>query len=89
MSTREGWNKAARTAARLLLLSACLTFHSAWARDTNLPPPVTLTEPDEAELATHGHYTNKDGTLVHSPAKTVDGNMPAGSHHGGVATWMN
>ena len=35
--------------------------------------------PNEADLQTHGHYVNKDGQTVHSPAKTVDGAVPAGA----------
>jgi len=35
--------------------------------------------PDEADLQTHGHYVNKDGQTVHSPAKSVDGKVPSGA----------
>jgi hypothetical protein len=36
-------------------------------------------EPNEADLQTHGHYVNKAGQDVHSPAKSVDGQVQAGA----------
>jgi hypothetical protein len=48
-------------------------------------PPITApaapkkAEPNEADLQAHGHYVNKDGQVVHSPAKSVDGKTPAGA----------
>jgi len=33
-------------------------------------------EPNEAELATHKHYTNKAGQDVHAPAKSKSGKAP-------------
>lgn len=36
-------------------------------------------EPDEAQLLSHRHYRAKDGHEVHSPAKTVHGEVPAGA----------
>jgi hypothetical protein len=34
---------------------------------------------NESDLQTHGHYVNKDGQTVHSPAKSVDGAVPVGA----------
>lgn len=36
-------------------------------------------QPDEANLNSHGHYRNKSGQDVHSPAKTTNGSVPAGA----------
>lgn len=44
----------------------------------NSSPDVSA-QPDEAELTSHGHYVNKYGQGVHSPAKTVSGRVPAGA----------
>lgn len=35
--------------------------------------------PDESALIEHGHYTNKQGREVHSPAHTKNGKAPAGA----------
>lgn len=40
------------------------------------PVAPKKTEPNEADLQTHGHYVNKAGQAVHSPAKAVDGKVP-------------
>ena len=42
-------------------------------------PAPKKAEPNEADLQTHGHYVNKAGQDVHSPAKSVDGQVPAGA----------
>ena len=36
-------------------------------------------EPDEAQLLSHRHYRAKDGADVHSPAKSVGDQVPAGA----------
>ena len=36
-------------------------------------------QPDELALVEHGHYKNKSGEDVHSPAHTKDGKVPAGA----------
>lgn len=36
-------------------------------------------ETDEAQLTSHRHYTNSDGYDVHSPAKSLNGQVPAGA----------
>jgi len=42
-------------------------------------PPSYDESPNEAQLVEHGHYTNKKGQDVHSPAHTKDGKAPAGA----------
>lgn len=36
-------------------------------------------DPNDAELTSHRHYTNKDGHVVHAPAKSTTGQVPAGA----------
>jgi hypothetical protein len=36
-------------------------------------------EADEAQLLSHRHYTNHDGQVVHSPAKSTHDQVPAGA----------
>lgn len=54
-----------------LLLTCSLAFAKA--------PPTFQPEPDEAQLVEHGHYKNKSGQDVHSPAHSKDGNLPQGA----------
>ena len=76
--------------APLLLVMAALAFSSplqargskaykaspaASAASAAVPP----TAPDEATLIEHGHYVNKSGAVVHSPAHTATGAPPAGA----------
>ena len=49
---------------------------SASAASTVGPAPAT---PQEPQLVEHGHYTNRSGAVVHSPAHTVTGHAPAGA----------
>ncbi len=44
---------------------------------SSIPPRADA--PPEAELVEHGHYINKGGTTVHSPAHSVTGQAPAGA----------
>jgi hypothetical protein len=73
-----------RTLLTTLLLAASLVA-PAFAQ---LAPPASAptvpaapkkAEPNEADLQTHNHYVNKAGQDVHSPAKSVDGKVPAGA----------
>jgi Protein of unknown function (DUF3761) len=50
-------------------------FLSLGARADTPPPP----QPAESQLVEHGHYTNKDGVDVHSPAHTKTGQPPPGA----------
>ncbi len=44
---------------------------------SSIPPRAEA--PPEAQLVEHGHYTNKSGAVIHSPAHTVNGQVPAGA----------
>jgi hypothetical protein len=74
--------KRAHSILAALLFAASL---SGVAHAQLAPPdtaPVTAPKkaaPNEANLQTHGHYVNKAGQDVHSPAKSVDGKVPAGA----------
>ncbi|SAK94281.1 hypothetical protein AWB79_07076 [Caballeronia hypogeia] len=35
--------------------------------------------PDESDLDSHGHYTNRDGNSIHSPAHSRSGAVPQGA----------
>ncbi|GEB38311.1 hypothetical protein GLI01_23460 [Gluconacetobacter liquefaciens] len=37
------------------------------------------TEPQEQQLAGHGHYVNSNRELVHSPARSLTGQVPVGA----------
>jgi len=39
----------------------------------------TQANPEESQLTEHGHYTNKNGQSVHSPAHATNGKIPAGA----------
>jgi hypothetical protein len=65
------------------LLMAILTLAiagspAAYARQP-ASTPATQTEPNETDLQSHGHYTNKDGQNVHSPSKSKSGKAPDGA----------
>jgi hypothetical protein len=74
---------------RALLTSLLLVAAFTGAAHAQLAPPASApitapatpkkAEPNEADLQTHGHYVNKAGQDVHSPAKSVDGKVPAGA----------
>jgi opacity protein-like surface antigen len=53
--------------------AACLLAASSAGAYQPAPPP------DEAQLQEHGHYRNRDGDEVHSPAHTKDGRVPEGA----------
>jgi hypothetical protein len=36
-------------------------------------------QPDESDLDNHGHYVNRDGNSVHSPAHSRSGAKPQGA----------
>ncbi|GGD97361.1 DUF3761 domain-containing protein [Caballeronia grimmiae] len=33
-------------------------------------------QPDESDLDNHGHYKNRDGNIIHSPARSRSGTVP-------------
>lgn len=37
------------------------------------------TTPDEADLSNHNTYTNRDGSTVHTPARSLSGKAPEGA----------
>ena len=65
------------------LAAAALAFPLAHAQlapsATPLAPQSQHAQPDERALQSHDHYRNKDGTQVHSPAKSVSDAVPAGA----------
>jgi hypothetical protein len=64
----------------LLLIGVAGATHAQLAPPSNTPStPQKKAEPNEANLQTHDHYRNKAGQNVHSPAKSIDGKVPAGA----------
>jgi hypothetical protein len=67
------------------ILFSLLLFGSTGTALAQLAPPSSPSaiqkkdEPNEANLQTHEHYKNKAGQNVHSPAKSIDGKVPAGA----------
>ena len=41
--------------------------------------PSSFAQPNENQLAEHGHYRNRSGRIVHSPAHSVNGAAPTGA----------
>lgn len=62
----------ARKCLLLVALAASFVVHA----DQQVPAKPA---PDEAQLAEHGHYVNKDGHTVHSPAHAKNGAIPSGA----------
>ena len=69
---------------RSVLAAFCLALcvGSATAKP---PAPAPIPASQAASSASHGqliepgHYVNSDGQVIHSPAHTVDGSVPAGA----------
>lgn len=71
MSVRRTFAVTAMIAASVVWTSSALAYHG---NQYQYQP-----HPDESDLDTHGHYTNHDGNIVHSPAHTRSGSVPAGA----------
>jgi hypothetical protein len=68
--------------AAALVTSAAPTFADAKdapaAQDIQVTRPKTG-QPNEGDLKEHGHYVNKQGVTVHSPAHSKSGAVPDGA----------
>lgn len=63
-----------------ILTAFVLVFpHFAEARQSADQSYTQEASPNEGDLDSHGHYLNKDGQTVHSPAKSKSGGVPAGA----------
>ncbi|WP_250440220.1 DUF3761 domain-containing protein [Caballeronia sp. AZ1_KS37] len=60
-----------------LIAASLLATSDAFAYRGN--PYQYQPQPDESDLDNHGHYVNRDGNVVHSPARTRSGAVPAGA----------
>jgi hypothetical protein len=56
-----------------------LTFFSCTSIYARSSASDAWAQPNEAELTSHGHYVNKSGQEVHSPANAKNGGVPAGA----------
>ncbi|MBK3821805.1 DUF3761 domain-containing protein [Paraburkholderia aspalathi] len=68
--------KTMRAVVSMAIAMIAFASSSIYART---PASEAWTQPNEAELTSHGHYINKSGQDVHSPAKTKSGGVPAGA----------
>lgn len=68
-----------RTFVTLLLSAIFLLPSTSEAKKPPEQPYAELSGQNEAELEEHGHYTNKRGNLVHSPAHSKSGAIPNGA----------
>lgn len=64
----------------VVAIAVCL----ALSADARAPAPshtasAARAAPDESQLLEDGHYTNRRGETVHSPAHTQKGKAPAGA----------
>lgn len=62
--------------AAIVILSLGFAFAVNAYADDQTPLNTSI---DESQLVEHGHYVNKDGQVVHSPAHTKNGSAPAGA----------
>jgi hypothetical protein len=70
------WVLAIALACSLSTAAAKPPAPSASAASAIASPAAT---PQESQLAEHGHYINKAGAVVHSPAHSLTGQSPAGA----------
>ena len=61
--------------ASIAVIAFALSSSLVYARS---PASDARAQPNESDLTTHGHYVNKSGQEVHSPAKTKSGAVPTG-----------
>lgn len=66
--------EAMKAVVSIAFIAFALSSSLAFARS---PASGAWTQPDESELTSHGHYVNKSGQEVHSPAKAKNGGVPA------------
>jgi len=69
----------ALTAALALALSLACAKPPAPSASAASAITTPVSAPQESQFVEHGHYTNKSGANVHSPAHTVTGHAPAGA----------
>ena len=60
----------------LLAVGSLTAVPSVSARE---PAPSVSSPTSESNFVEHGHYTNRAGRTVHSPAHTRDGRVPEGA----------
>lgn len=69
----------------LLTLALAIPVAQAQRETTPVPQaaptsaPILPAAPDESALQSHGHYRNKEGKIVHSPAKSLQDQIPSGA----------
>jgi hypothetical protein len=64
---------------RQLLIRAFAGLFALACIATSFPALAFQGDPNESDLSTHGHYINRDGNAVHSPARSKSGAIPQGA----------
>ncbi|SAK72108.1 hypothetical protein AWB75_03833 [Caballeronia catudaia] len=67
---------------RAFAVAALVVASAAWTPDAFAyrgTPYQYQPQPDESDLDNHGHYVNRDGNTVHSPAHSRSGTVPTGA----------
>ncbi|WP_223146678.1 DUF3761 domain-containing protein [Methylomonas albis] len=62
-----------------LLAVSIIQMPGAFAKGPAPSIGIQADVPNENELVEHGHYTNKSGKAVHSPAHSKSGAIPVGA----------
>ncbi|WP_074263027.1 MULTISPECIES: DUF3761 domain-containing protein [unclassified Paraburkholderia] len=65
-----------KAVASIAFIAFALSSSLVYARS---PASDAWAQPDESDLTSHGHYVNKSGQEVHSPAKAKNGGVPTGA----------
>ena len=68
---------------RALAVATLMAASILWAPDAfsfqNYQNYQYQRQPDESDLDNHGHYVNRGGNIVHSPAHSRAGSVPDGA----------
>jgi hypothetical protein len=59
-----------------VLIAACIAAPFSHAKSPREAQAYQSQEANDADLTSHGHYVNKDGQEIHSPAKSKSGKAP-------------
>lgn len=63
----------------ILVAALGLAPIGGYAKESNPPAITQPAQPNETDLQSHGHYTNKQRQIVHSPSRSKAGAVPNGA----------
>ena len=70
---------AAAAALALFIQGPAHSRGPAVETDVQSPVPTARQPAQEEQLQPHGHYTNRDGQVIHSPTRSRSGGVPSGA----------